>query len=52
MLCVLGESTPARVYLRALAMDGPALGAALSGAVEQVYRAWDLREASILRFAS
>jgi urease accessory protein len=52
VLCALGESTPGQVYLRALAMDGPALGAALGGAVDQVYRSWNLREAPILRFAS
>jgi urease accessory protein len=52
VLCALGESTPGQVYLRALAMDGPALGAALSAAVDQVYRSWNLRDAPILRFAS
>jgi urease accessory protein len=52
VLCAVGESTPGQIYLRALAMDGPALGAALGGAVGQVYRSWNLREAPILRFAS
>jgi hypothetical protein len=52
VLCAVGEFTPGQVYLRALAMDGPALATALGDAVGRVYRSWNLREAPILRFAS
>jgi urease accessory protein len=52
VLCALGESSPGQVYLRALAIDGPALGATLGRAVDLVYQFWNLRDAPILRFAS
>ena len=50
VLSALGQSSPGHAYFRALAMDGAALGHALSGALEQVYRSWDLEEAPVPRF--
>jgi urease accessory protein len=51
VLSALGESSPGHTYFRALAMDGPSLGHALSGALEQVYRSWDLQTVPVPRFA-
>ncbi len=52
VLSALGESSPGHAYFRALAMDGPSLGLALSDAVKQVYRSWNLQTVPVPRFAS
>jgi urease accessory protein len=51
VLSAIGQSSPGHAYFRALAMDGPALGHALSDAVKQVYRSWDLETLAVPRFA-
>jgi urease accessory protein len=51
VLSALGQSSPGHAYFRALAMDSTALGHALSDALKQVYRSWELETVPVPRFA-
>lgn len=50
VLVAFGQSRPDLVYLRALGLDGPALGAALRRAVDRVAAGWALPPLSLDRF--
>ncbi|MEP6918371.1 MAG: urease accessory protein UreD [Acidobacteriota bacterium] len=52
VLTAIGHSTPDQVYLRALAMDGYALGVALQAAVRRVNTGWGLEPIPLRRFTS
>ena len=50
VLTAMGQSTPDQVYLRALAMDGYALGETLQAAVARVDAAWGFEPIPLRRF--
>jgi urease accessory protein len=52
VLAAFGQTAPDRVYLRALAMDGLAMGGATSDAVRLVNAAWGLAAVPLRRFTS
>lgn len=51
-LMAMGQSTVDQVYLRALAMDGYALGETLQAAVQRVNAAWGFEPIPLRRFTS
>jgi urease accessory protein UreH len=51
-MMAIGQSSPEGVYLRALAMDGFALGEMLQGAVRRINAAWGLEAIPLRRFTS
>jgi len=51
-LVAFGLIGPGRVYLRALAMDGYAMGRLLQSAVDRINTAWELGEIPLRRFTS
>jgi urease accessory protein len=52
VLTAMGQSNPDQVYLRALAMDGWAMGEALQAAVGRVNTGWALEAIPLRRFTS
>jgi hypothetical protein len=50
VLTAMGHSTPEQVYLRALAMDGYALGEVLQAAVARVDAGWGFEPIPLRRF--
>jgi hypothetical protein len=52
VLSAFGQSTPASVYLRALAMDGAAIADTTSDAARIVNAAWGLAPIPLRRFTS
>jgi urease accessory protein len=51
-LMAIGQAAPGQVYLRALAMDGYALGEMLQAAVQRINTAWGLEAIPLGRFTS
>jgi hypothetical protein len=51
-LMALGESAPGQVYLRALAMDGYALGETLQASVHRIQAGWGQPPVHFRRFTS
>jgi hypothetical protein len=52
VLLAFGHTSPHQVYLRALAMDGVAMGGVLQGAVNRINAAWGLQPIPLRRFTS
>ncbi|MDP9324814.1 MAG: urease accessory protein UreD [Acidobacteriota bacterium] len=51
-LMAFGHTAPGQVYLRALAMDGYAMGRLLQSAVDRINTAWNLEAIPLRRFTS
>jgi urease accessory protein len=51
-LMAFGHTAPGQVYLRALAMDGYAMGRLLQSAVDRINAAWGLEQIPLRRFTS
>jgi urease accessory protein len=51
-LMAFGQTAPGQVYLRALAMDGYAMGRLLQSAVDRINTAWNLEAIPLRRFTS